>query len=601
MTKTKLSITKDKIITLQAMEKRWIFEEKGNTELTEKLSKSLNINEVLAKLLVQRGITSFDEAKDFFRPSLDKLHNPFLMLNMDKAVYRLNQAIENKENILIYGDYDVDGTTSVTLVYSFLKEFYPNIDYYIPDRYKEGYGISKQGIDYAYKHTQSLIIALDCGIKANEKVEYAKEKDIDFIICDHHLPGDEVPKAYAVLDPKQEGCKYPYKELSGCGVGFKFMQAYANFNKIPFERLTPYLDLLAISIAADIVEIKGENRILAYYGLKALNENPRPGIECILEYSNIKRTKSKNTGKLVFDKELSISDLVFTIAPRINAAGRMDSGSKSVELLNCKKLEKAKEMASGINKHNTERRTMDIDITEHALEIIKESEFLQKSKSTVVYYKGWHKGVLGIVASRISEVYYRPTIVLSLIDGIYTGSARSVKGFDIYEAIDSCSDILDSFGGHKFAAGLSIKEENIKEFVHRFEKFVSDNITEKSMMPEIKIDSLLNIEQITDKFYGILKQFAPFGPGNMAPVFASDGVMDTGYARMVGKNHLKLQVCYPENRSISFNAIAFGQAEKMKILKSKLPFEICYTINENIWKERSSLQLVVKDIRTNQH
>ncbi|RLD42199.1 MAG: single-stranded-DNA-specific exonuclease RecJ [Bacteroidetes bacterium] len=583
------------------MEKRWIFEENGDKELIEKLSKSLNINEILAKLLVQRGISSFDEAKDFFRPSLDKLHNPFLMLNMDKAVYRLNQAIENKEKILIYGDYDVDGTTSVTLVYSFLKEFYPNIDYYIPDRYKEGYGISKQGIDYAYKHTQSLIIALDCGIKANEQVEYAKEKDIDFIICDHHLPSDEVPKAYAVLDPKQENCKYPYKELSGCGVGFKFMQAYANFNKIPFDRLTPYLDLLAISIAADIVEIKGENRILAYYGLKTLNENPRPGIECILEYSNIKRTKSKNTGKLVFDKELSISDLVFTIAPRINAAGRMDSGSKSVELLNCKKLEKAKEMASGINKHNTERRTMDVDITEHALEIIKESDFLQKSKSTVVYYKDWHKGVLGIVASRISEVHYKPTIVLSLIDGMYTGSARSVKGFDIYEAIASCSDILDSFGGHKFAAGLSIKEENIKEFVHRFEKFVSDNITEKSMMPEIKIDSILNIEQINQKFYNVLKQFSPFGPGNMAPVFASDGIMDTGYAKTVGKNHLKLQICYPENRSISFNAIAFGQAEKMKILSSKLPFEICYAINENIWREHSSLQLVVKDIRTNQH
>jgi len=596
-----LSITEDKNITLQTMEKRWIFEETGDKELIENLSKSLNINEVLSRLLVQRGIESFDEAKDFFRPSLDKLHNPFLMLNMDKAVYRLNQAIENKENILIYGDYDVDGTTSVSLVYSFLKEFYPNIDYYIPDRYKEGYGISEQGIDYAYKHTQSLIIALDCGIKANDKIEYAKKKDIDFIICDHHLPGDEVPKAYAVLDPKQKDCNYPYKELSGCGVGFKFMQAYANFNKIPFERLTHYLDLLAISIAADIVEIKGENRILAYHGLKAINNNPRPGIECILEYSNINRRKDKKNGSLVFDKELSISDLVFTIAPRINAAGRMDSGSKSVELLNCKKLEKAKEMASGINKHNTERRSMDVDITEHAFNIIKESPFLQKSKSTVVYYKDWHKGVLGIVASRISEIHYRPTIVLSLIDGMYTGSARSVKGFDIYEAIDSCSDILDSFGGHRFAAGLSIKEDKIDEFVHRFEKFVSDNITEESLMPEIKIDALLNIEQITQKFYDILKQFAPFGPGNMAPVFASDGIMDTGYAKVVGKNHLNLQICYPENRSISFNAIAFGQAEKLEIINTKLPFELCYAIDENIWRERSSLQLLVKDIRTNQY
>jgi single-stranded-DNA-specific exonuclease len=583
------------------MEKRWTFKEEGNKDIINDLSKSLNINKVLAKLLVQRDITTFEEAKKFFRPTLEDLHDPFLMLNMNKAVSRLNTAIENNEDILIYGDYDVDGTTSVALVYSFLKEFYPNLDYYIPDRYAEGYGISFKGIDYAYKTNKTLVIALDCGIKAIDKIKYANEKNIDFIICDHHLPGDELPDAYAVLDPKQESCQYPFKELSGCGVGFKFMQAYCQSNNIEFTRLTPYLDLLAISIAADIVKINGENRILAYYGLKNINENPRPGIECILEYSNIKRRKDKEEGKMVFEKSLSISDLVFTIAPRINAAGRMDSGKKSVELLNCKKIDQAKEMASGIDAHNKERRTLDTDTTAEALEMIKSSEFLQNAKSTVVYHDGWHKGVLGIVASRISEVYYRPTIVLTLVDGMYTGSARSVKGFDLYQAIDHCSHLLESFGGHKYAAGLSLKQENIEKLVHCFEEYVSANITEDLLMPEISIDSYLNIEDITEGFYRVLKQFAPFGPGNMSPIFASDGMMDTGYARIVGNNHLKLQVCYPENRNISFNAIAFGMADKMNIIKSKLPFELCYSINENVWREQTSLQLMVKDIRTNQH
>ncbi len=583
------------------MEKRWTLKEEGNKEIINDLSKSLNINSVLAKLLFHRGITTYEEAKKFFRPTLEDLHDPFLMLNMNKAVDRLNKAITDNENILIYGDYDVDGTTSVALVYSFLKEFYPNLDYYIPDRYAEGYGISYKGIDYAKANNKSLVIALDCGIKAIEQMRYANERDIDFIICDHHLPGDKLPAAYAVLDPKQEKCQYPFKELSGCGVGFKFMQAYCQSNNINFSRLTPYLDLLAISIAADMVKIYGENRILAYYGLKSINENPRPGIECILEYSNINKRKIKDNSNLVYEKSLSISDLVFTIAPRINAAGRMDSGKKSVELLNCKKIEQAKEIASGIDEHNTERRSLDTDTTAEAIEIINNSNFLQNSKSTVVYHEGWHKGILGIVASRISEVYYRPTIVLTLVDGIYTGSARSVKGFDLYQAIDHCSHLLESFGGHKYAAGLSLKKENIDKFVHCFEEFVSSNITDDLLIPEISIDSYLNIEHITEGFYNVLKQFAPFGPGNMSPVFASDGMMDTGYAKVVGSNHLKLQVCYPENRNISFNAIAFGMADKMEIIRSKIPFEICYSINENVWREHKSLQLMVKDIRLNQH
>lgn len=585
------------------MEKRWTVKEEGNKEIINDLSKSLNINKVLAKLLVQRGIETFDEAKKFFRPTLDDLHDPFLMLNMDKAVERLNKAISNNENILVYGDYDVDGTTSVALVYSFLHEFYPNLDYYIPDRYAEGYGISFKGIDYAYENNKTLVIALDCGIKAIDKMKYANSKNIDFIICDHHLPGDELPAALAVLDPKQNGCQYPFKELSGCGVGFKFMQAYSQSNNIEFNRLTPYLDLLAISIAADIVKITDENRILAFYGLKRINENPRPGIECILEYSNIKRRHDKDNNDNVFEKQLSISDLVFTVAPRINAAGRMDSGKKSVELLNCRDIEDAKEMASGIDEHNTERRTLDTDTTEEAINMIKNSEFLQNSRSTVVYSDGWHKGVLGIVASRVSEVYYRPTIVLTLVDGIYTGSARSVRGFDLYQSINHCSHLLESFGGHKYAAGLSLKQENIEEFVNCFEDFVSSNITDDLLIPEISIDSYLNIEDITDHFYNVLKQFAPFGPGNMSPIFASDGMMDTGYAKVVGNNHLKLQVCYPDNRNISFNAIAFGLADKINIVKNKLqlPFELCYSINENVWREHKSLQLMVKDIRTNQH
>ncbi|OYT12471.1 MAG: single-stranded-DNA-specific exonuclease RecJ [Bacteroidetes bacterium 4572_112] len=589
------------------MEKRWTLNEEVDSEIVDKLSKSLNINKVLAKLLVGRGIDNYEEAKKFFRPSLDSLHDPFLMLNMDKAIDRIDYAIANEQNILIYGDYDVDGTTSVALVYSYFKNYFDNnnlnskIDFYIPDRYKEGYGISFDGIDYAENNKQSLIIALDCGIKSVDKIEYANSKNIDFIICDHHTPGDIVPDAAAVLDPKQKDCNYPYKELSGCGVGFKLLQGFNQQNNIKFATLEPYLDLVAISIAADIVKVDGENRVLAHFGLKRLNTNPRPGIEWILNYSNINRQKKTSPEGFVFDRELSISDIVFTIAPRINAAGRMDTGKRSVDLLICTRMDKAKNIAENIDKYNSKRRTLDTGTTEQALEIIANNETLKNAKSTVVYHETWHKGVLGIVASRLTETYYRPTIVLALVDGIYTGSARSVKGFDVYEAIDSCNHLLDSFGGHMYAAGLSLKEENIDEFVRLFEKYVSENISLLSLRPEITIDSYLSIDDITDKFYNVLKQFAPFGPGNMSPVFISDGLVDTGYARVVGKNHLKMQVCYPENRMTSFNGIGFGLADKYSVINTKLPFEVAYSINENVWKERVSLQFMIKDIRISEH
>ena len=578
------------------MKKRWIIKDSGDNEIVERLSSELNINKTLSSLLVQRGVSSFEEAKSFFRPSLSDLHDPFLMLNMKTAIERINQAIENQENILIYGDYDVDGTTSVALVYSFLKKIYANIDFYIPDRYAEGYGISTQGIDYSYKNNISLVIALDCGIKAIEEIEYANSKNVDFIICDHHIPGDTIPDAYAVLDPKQEHCPYPYKELSGCGVGFKLLQGLSQSREIAVEKLYSCLDLVAISIAADIVEMKGENRILAYFGLKKLNETPRPGIESILEFSNIKRHYDEKSKREVFDKELSISDLVFTIAPRINAAGRIASGKKSVELLISKERTAADKIAEGIEKFNKERRELDSDITQEALTIIEKSSFLRKSKSTVVYRENWHKGVLGIVASRLTEHYYRPTIVLSLIDGMYTGSARSVKGFDIYAAIDSCSDILANFGGHPFAAGLSIREENIELFVNRFETYVADHLEENMLSPEITIDSEIDIDQISDRFYDILKQFAPFGPGNMSPVFITKKVWDTGYAKIVGNNHLKLKAHKPQGKTLGIDGIAFNQKEHFDIVKN-MSFDLCYSINENVWHGKTSLQLMVKDIK----
>jgi single-stranded-DNA-specific exonuclease len=579
-----------------SMQKRWKYKAKGDQDTINSLSKELNINTTLANILVQRGVNNYEEAHRFFRPKLEHLHDPFLMLDMEKAVDRISKAISNNENIMVYGDYDVDGTTAVALVYSYFKNFYYNLDFYIPDRYKEGYGISHEGIDYAVDNDISLIISLDCGIKAVEKIDYANERNVDFIICDHHLPGEQLPNAYAILDPKQKDCEYPYKELSGCGVGFKLAQAFGMRNSIPNTELYKYLDLVAISIAADIVDITGENRILAYYGLQRINNSPSPGIESILEYSNIKRVYNKKTQKSQFNRSLSISDLVFTVAPRINAAGRISDGSDSVNLLKCTEKSKAVEIAHEINKFNDERRELDAQITKEALEIVENIENFGEHKSTVVYKEGWHKGVLGIVASRLTENHYRPTIVLTLDGDTLTGSARSVKGFDIYSAIESCSDLLENFGGHKFAAGMTIKKKNIKEFIRRFENSVTDNIEKKMETPEIEIDSELSLVDINDKFVSVLGQFAPFGPGNMAPIFATLGVNDTGYARIVGAKHLKMKVLEKEDYSNTFDAIAFQQGDKLELVSHKKPFDICYSIEENFWQNKVTIQLNVKDI-----
>jgi single-stranded-DNA-specific exonuclease len=567
------------------MEKRWTIKAQGDAGTVNKLSGELNISPLLANLLVQRCITNFDEAKRFFRPSLDDLHDPFLMLGMDAAVTRIEQAIKQGEHIMVFGDYDVDGTTAVALVYTFLSKIYDRVSFYIPDRYKEGYGISKTGIDFAFEKGFKLIIALDCGIKSVNEIEYAKEKGIDFIICDHHLPGERVPNAVAVLDPKRPGCNYPYKELPGCALGFKLAQAFAQKNNIPREELEQYLDLVVVSIAADIVPITGENRVLAYYGLKQINTSPRQGLKTLLELNNIK-------------KELTITDLVFIIGPRINAAGRIDSGRKSVELLISADATIAMESSIDINKHNLDRRDLDTTITTQALEMIATNEVMLKRKSTVVFHPGWHKGVVGIVASRLTEKYYRPTIVLTQSNGMISGSARSVKDFDVYEAINACSDLLEQFGGHKYAAGLSMKPENLDAFTEKFELVVSSTIQEHMLVPEVEIDSKINLQDINPKMFNVLKQFAPFGPGNMSPVFVSEDVLERGYARVVGSNHLKLDLVSPSAPKNYYSAIAFGLADKLPLVSSQKPFSVCYCIEENVFNGVTSLQLNVKDVKS---
>ncbi len=579
------------------MEKRWHIKKQGDAESVKLLAEKLNINNHLANLLVQRGITDFEGAKNFFRPQLSDIHDPFLMKDMDKAVQRIKDAIKNNEKILVYGDYDVDGTTAVALVYLYLKNIYSNVDFYIPDRDTEGYGISIQGIDFAEKNEFSLVIALDCGIKAVEKIEYAKSKQIDFIICDHHRPGKKMPDAYAVLDPKREDCNYPFKELSGCGVGFKLIQEYNQKTGEPFKNLEKYLDLVVTSIASDIVPVTGENRILAYYGLKILNSNPRPGIEAILRYSNVIRTETNiNTGN-IFNRELTINDLVFLVGPRINAAGRIESAKNSVELLISENIDSAERVAEQINTLNTERRNLDTQTTQQALDMISSNEKLKNSKTTVVFNSGWHKGVIGIVASRLTETYYRPTIVLTKSNDFITGSARSVKDFDIYDAVDACSDLLEHFGGHKYAAGLSLKEENLKAFQERFENVVSDTIEDHMLIPEVEIDAKLNLNDINNKFYRILKQFAPFGPNNMTPMFQTNGLIDTGYARIVGNNHLKLNVVHRDISGYPVSAIAFQQGEHIEYIKKGIPFDICYHIEENNWNNKTTIQLNIKDIK----
>ena len=580
------------------MEKRWVFKKQGDKETIKNLQKDLGVDFHIANLLAQRGITTFDEAKAFFRPQLSDLHNPFLMKDMDKAIDRIETAITNKEKILIYGDYDVDGTSAVALVYSVLKEFYYDLDFYIPDREKEGYGISLKSIDYASENNFKLIIALDCGIKASNEVEYATEKGIDFIIGDHHRPGDDLPKAVAVLDPKRDDCSYPYKELSGCGIGYKLAQAFYQHREVPFERLESYLDLVAVSIASDIVPITGENRILAFYGLKIINSKPRPGIEAILRYSNVCKENGQfaNNG-FFFNRELTINDLVFLVGPRINAAGRIESGKKSVELLVTTDIEEALLVGALVNNNNIERKSLDTFATQQALEYIANDDFLSKSKSTVVYNPEWHKGVIGIFASRLTETYYRPTIVLTLSNGFITGSARSVKDFDVYDAIEACSDLLEHFGGHKYAAGLSMKPENLNLFIDRFEEVVSSTIKDKMLVPEIEIDDSLILTDINPKFYKVLKQFAPFGPDNLAPIFYTENVRDSGYSRIVGSNHLKLSIFHPDISSLPYSGIAFQQGEYYPLISKGMAFSICYHIEENDWNGKISLQLSVKDIR----
>lgn len=578
------------------MEKRWIIKERGEEAVIAHLSEELNIDQHLANLLVQRGIRTFEEAKTFFRPQLEELHDPFLMKDMDKAIHRIERALKNGEKILVYGDYDVDGTTAVALVYLFLRKLTDRIDFYIPDRYNEGYGISAKGVEFAADEGFSLVVALDCGIKAVEKVREAKEKGVDFIICDHHRPGAGIPDAIAVLDPKRPDCTYPYKELSGCGIGFKLIQGYAQWHDIPFEDLKEYLDLVVVSIASDIVDITGENRILAYYGLKLVNIRPRPGIEAILKYANIIKKEEEN-GNLFFNRELSISDLVFLVGPRINAAGRIESGRNSVELLVADNFKQALEIGKQIDLYNTERKTLDALATQQAVEMISTDEKLKRARSTVIFNPDWHKGVIGIVASRLTEIFYRPTIVFTQAGDFVTGSARSVKDFDIYDAVDSCSDLLEHFGGHKFAAGLSLRPENLKAFQDRFEEIVAERLEGIEMVPEIEIDAELPLFSIHSRFFNILKQFAPFGPGNMAPLFITKGVVNAGGSRIVGKNHLKLCVVHPEVHGGPFSGIAFQQGDYMTHIEKGIPFDLCYNIEENEWNGTVTLQLNVKDIR----
>ncbi|MCF6239895.1 MAG: single-stranded-DNA-specific exonuclease RecJ [Bacteroidales bacterium] len=568
------------------MESNWILKDEGDTATIHKLMQELNVSKPIATMLVQRGINTFDEAKRFFRPDLKHLHDPFLMADMDKAVQRLNQAIANKEKILVYGDYDVDGTTSVALVYSFLRKIVTDIDYYIPDRYNEGYGISFKGIDFAKENNFDLVIALDCGIKAVDKIEYANENNIDFIICDHHTAGDKIPEAVAVLDPKRKDCNYPYKELSGCGVGFKLLQAYSQQNSGNFEELYSYLDIVAISIASDIVPITGENRVLAYYGLKELNRTKREGLKAIIEVAGLK------------DKKIIISDCVFKIGPRINAAGRIESGRSAVKLLISDDKEPAEQFSKDINDFNVTRQGLDKSITQEALQMIEDNKEWKLHKATILYKEDWHKGVVGIVASRIIEHYYKPTIVLTKSKGMASGSARSVDGFDLYAAIDACSDLLESFGGHKHAAGLSIKIENIDKFRLRFNKVVSSMITAEQQIPKIEIDAKLSFKEITPNFFNVIRQFAPFGPGNMTPVYVTENVMDTGFSRAVGADKSHLQLNIKDSSHTRMKGIAFGVAEKyLPAIKQKKSFDICYSIEENEWQGVKILQLMVREIK----
>lgn len=568
-------------------EKNWVVQECKDQETVSRLSSELGIDPVLAELLVQRGIKTFEEARVFFRPNMDRLHDPFLMQDMDKAVERLHEAITSNQKILVYGDYDVDGATAVSLMYTFLSNLTSSLDFYIPDRSDEGYGISYKAIDWAAENNFNLMITLDCGIKAVEKVAYATKKGIDVIICDHHLPESELPAAIAVLDPKREDCNYPFDDLSGCGVGFKLVQAYAQTHNIPFEELLPLLDLIVVSIASDLVSIVDENRILAYYGLKRLNENPRKGLLAMIQLSGLE------------PGHLTIDDIVFKIGPRINAAGRMESGDLAVELLTATEDEKAKEVAEEINRQNNERKSIDRKTTKQAIEMVRTGGCLSTQNATIVYNPKWHKGVVGIVASRLVEAFYKPTIVLTKSNGFVTGSARSVHGFDLYDAIENCSDLLENFGGHLYAAGLTMKEENLPVFCERIEDFIADRISKKMLVPIVNIDARLNFSQITPKFFRVLKQFQPFGPGNQAPLFLTENVYDNGNARKVGADggHLKLELIQESHPYLHRGAIAFNMAEHYDHIKSGKPIDVCYSIIENYYRGSVTPQLRVKDLR----
>ncbi|TDO84222.1 exonuclease RecJ [Flavobacterium chryseum] len=564
---------------------RWTLKPKPSEDKIKHLAQALNVEDFVATLLIQRGIETFEDAKNFFRPSLEHLHDPYLMKDMDKAVARIESAIENQENILVFGDYDVDGTTAVSLVSAYLKSHYPNIATYIPDRYDEGYGISFKGIDFADDNGFSLIIALDCGIKSIDHIAYAKEKNIDFIICDHHRPGNILPDAVAILDPKREDCSYPYDELCGCGVGFKLIQALGQNRNETIEDLVPYLDLVATAIAADIVPITGENRVLAYFGLQVINSEPRPGIRALVH--QIKK------------KTLDITDVVFIISPRINAAGRIKHGNHAVELLTEFNFEQAQQFASEIEQYNSDRKDLDKRITKEAFQQILENQEEERF-STVVFQEDWHKGVIGIVASRLIETYYRPTLVFTKSGDKYAASARSVKGFDVYNALDACAHHLEQFGGHMYAAGMTLKAENYKPFKDAFEKQVSETILPEMRTPEIEIDAEINFSDITPKLVRILKQFEPFGPQNMTPVFMTKDVKDTGYAKTLGADDEHLRLFVKQSNSEGIAAIGFGLGKKINITKNQNPFQLAYSLSENEWNGTVSTQLMLKDIRTNE-
>mgnify|MGYP006368136527 FL=1 len=561
---------------------RWTLKPKPEEEKINELATALQVSKTIATLLLQRGISSFEEARQFFRPSLNDLHDPYLMKDMDKAVARLEQAIENEENILVFGDYDVDGTTAVSLVSGYLKSFYPNVATYIPDRYDEGYGVSFKGIDFADDNGFSLIIALDCGIKSIDHVAYAKEKNIDFIIGDHHRPGEQLPDAVAILDPKRADCDYPYDELCGCGIGFKLIQALAANRDQTIDDLIPYLDLVATAIAADIVPMTGENRVLAYFGLQVINSDPRPGIKAMTH--QLKK------------KTLDITDVVFIIAPRINAAGRIKHGNHAVELLTEFDFEQAQQFASEIEAYNAERKDLDQQITKEALNQIEENGE-QNRFTSVVFQETWHKGVIGIVASRLIETYYRPTLVFTKSGDKYAASARSVKGFDVYNALEACAEHLEQFGGHMYAAGMTLKPENYTAFKEAFERVVQETIAPEWLEPEISIDAIVDFDEITPKFTRILKQFEPCGPQNMTPVFVSKNVVDTGYGKPMGKEEEHLKLFVRQNNSEGIPAIGFGLGKKYEIVKNKQLFEAAYCIDENEWNDKIELQLRLKDIR----